>query len=330
MKWLAAFFAVLQCASGQSWVLQQTGVKASLRGLGGVSSKVAWASGSGGTWLRTVDGGVHWETGVVPGAEKLDFRGLRAFDARNVVLVSAGTGDLSRVYSTSDAGVHWRLLFTNPDATGFFDAIAFRDSAHGVILGDPVGGMFTVFTTADGGKTWQRRKLPPALPGEGAFAASNTSLVLRGDEVLFATGGPRAARVFRSPDFGATWVVSATPVRHDEEGTGIFSLAFSDSRNAIAVGGKYSNDTDTTGTGAITVDGASSWTTTTLHGYRSSVAWVPDRKIWIAAGTSGSDVSTDGGRTWRLFDSGAFHALSVAGDGAVWASGPVGRIALLK
>src|SRR6202008_1886812 len=123
-------------------------------------------------------GGVTWQESKVPGAESLDFRGVRAIDARTVYLMSSGSGDKARIYRTTDAGGHWMLQFTNPDAKGFFDAIAFWDAAHGIILGDPVEGQFAIWTTSDGGTHWQRQRTPAALTQEGAFAASNTCLFL--------------------------------------------------------------------------------------------------------------------------------------------------------
>jgi photosystem II stability/assembly factor-like uncharacterized protein len=326
MKLFPVLAVLASLCPAQTWLLQETGARASLRGISPVNSRVVWASGTSGTWLRTIDGGTTWQKGVVPGADKLDFRGVRAFDDHTAFLLSAGTGDQSRVFSTSDAGAHWTLLFTNPDPTGFFDAIAFRDPQHGIILGDPVDGFFTIFTTEDGGRHWVRRETPPALPGEGAFAASNSCLTSRKNQAIFGTGG---ARVFRSLDSGQTWTVAQTGIRHDSDSAGIFSLAFADASHGIAVGGNYSKDTESRDTAAITSDGGATWVLTNLHGYRSAVAYLPDGKAWIATGTSGSDLSKDGGKTWTLFDRGAFHALGVSPDGAVWASGPDGRIARL-
>jgi hypothetical protein len=60
------------------WVTQTSGTSASLRGVSAVNANVVWASGAEGTWLRTIDGGAHWEASKVPGAEDLDFRGVRA------------------------------------------------------------------------------------------------------------------------------------------------------------------------------------------------------------------------------------------------------------
>jgi hypothetical protein len=46
-------------------------------------------------------------------------------------------------------------------------------------------------------------------------------------------------------------------------------------------------------------------------------------------GPGGSDVSTDGGLTWRGFDEGSFHTVDCAGGHACWAAGTQGRVAFL-
>jgi len=107
-------------ARGQ-WQIQDSHSTAGLRGIANVDSNVAWASGTNGTVLRTVDGGENWQQcPVPPGAENLDFRGVQAFDANTAIVMSSGKGDLSRLYKTIDGCKTWRLLFTNPDADGFW------------------------------------------------------------------------------------------------------------------------------------------------------------------------------------------------------------------
>lgn len=334
----AAFLAGIACAQAclpQTWVPQTSGVTASLRGVGAVNAQVVWASGTAGAYLQTSDGGVTWKAAQVPGAEALDFRGIRAIDGRTVYLLSSGTADKARIYKTTDGGSHWALQLTNPDPKGFFDAIAFWDATHGIVLGDPVDGQFAIFTTGDGGRHWQRRHTPPALPNEGAFAASNTCLFVLGTrEAWFATGGPGGARVFHSRDRGLTWTVAATPIRNDGSSAGIFSLAFSDSRHGIAVGGDYDKDREDRQNIAVTEDGGLTWTAPAgpgPKGFRSAVAYLPQARMWLATGTSGSDVSSDDGKTWKLFDSGAYNAVSFAPTGtAGWAVGPRGRIAAFR
>ena len=202
---IAGLLTIL-AASGlpaQTWIAQTSRTTASLRGVSAPDAAVVWASGTGGTYLRTLDGGATWHAAVLPGAEDLDFRAVHALDSHTAWLLSSGPGAKSAIFKTSDGGAHWSRLFTNPDAGGFFDALAFWDAQHGIVLGDPVDGQFVILTTDNGGQTWQRRKLPLALPNEGAFAASNSCLAVRGkSEAWFGTGGPSGARVFHSTGRG--------------------------------------------------------------------------------------------------------------------------------
>jgi len=331
MRLLAVLF-LADVAFAQTWVAQTSGTTASLRGVSAVNASVVWASGAGGTWLRTLDGGANWHAATVPGAEDLDFRGVKAIDEKTAWLMSSGSGDKSRVYKTTDAGTTWKLQFTNPDPKGFFDAIAFGDALQGVIAGDPVNGELTIFTSNDGGANWTRRRTVLALPNEGAFAASNSCLALTGKhDIWFATGGVGAGRILHSANDGASWTVAPTPIRNDVASAGIFSLAFSDTRHGVAVGGNYSKDSESAQNMAVTSDGGRTWSTASgaaPQGFRSAVLWIPARKSWIATGTSGSDISSDG-KTWRNFDSGSFNALSTWG-GSVWAVGAKGRLATIK
>ena len=288
-----------------------------------MDANVVWASGSGGTYLRTLDGGTHWRVVSVPDADGLDFRGVRAFDAHTTFLLSSGEGAKSRVYGTADGGVHWALLFTNPDPQGFFDAIACRTRRSCIVFGDPVAAVFGIFTTEDAGLHWTRRHAPNAMPDEGAFAASNSCLTLRGPrDVWFVTGGAGGARVFHSSDWGESWAAAAAPIRHDAASAGIFSIVFRDPLHGVAVGGDYKADRDRSENMAITSDSGRTWSAPIggPAGYRSAVLWLPERKIWLATGSSGSDTSSDG-LTWRSFDGGAYNALA-ASRGAVWAVRP--------
>src|SRR5690349_1843330 len=97
------------------WTEQQSGVTARLRGISAVSDRIAWASGTGGTIVRTADGGASWQRLTVPGADKLDFRDVDAVSADTAYALSIGNGDSSKIYKTSDAGRTWTLQFTNTD-----------------------------------------------------------------------------------------------------------------------------------------------------------------------------------------------------------------------
>jgi photosystem II stability/assembly factor-like uncharacterized protein len=249
--------------------------------------------------------------------------------------MSAGPGEKSRIYKTTDGGATWRIAQPNLDPKGFWDAMAFWDESHGIVVGDPVDGRFTILTTADGGATWQKQRGAASRGEEGAFAASNTCLVVRGSrEAWFASGGSGGARVFHSTDGGRGWDASPTPIRNDGASMGVFSLAFSGTRG-VAVGGDYNQPPDATRNIAISTDSGKTWRALATApaggpaGFRSAVAYVGDLKLWIAVGTSGSDSSSDGGETWKQFDKAAYNAMSFAGDSG-WAVGPQGAIGRFK
>jgi photosystem II stability/assembly factor-like uncharacterized protein len=317
----------------QTWVAQPSGATASLRGISAVNDKVAWASGTGGTFLRTIDGGATWHAGVVPGAAKLDFRGIQAFSPERAILMSSGEGALSSIYGTEDAGAHWKLLFMNSDPKGFYDSIAFTDARRGMVFGDPVEGRFVILITSDGGKTWTRTGFPASPAGEGAFAASNTALVIRGPDAWVATGGIGGSRAGRLSSNGEHCCkLAQLPIRHEADAAGVFSIAFSDALHGIAVGGDYSKPAESMHNVAITNDGGITWTEPKgahPRGYRSAVAWLPQQKIFLTTGTTGSEISRDNGQNWTAFDDSAWNALSVSPNGACWAVGPKGRIAKL-
>lgn len=329
---LLIFAMTGSCLSWAQWEQQESGTEAQLRGISAVSTQVAWASGTKGTVVRTVDSGRHWTRVGVPGAEALDFRDIQAFDENTAFVLSAGPGEQSQIYKTTDGGDHWQLQFTNHEPKAFYDCFAFWNRNHGIALSDSVNGNFLLLTTQDG-KHWSPlhpRQLPAALPDEGAFAASGTCLItLGGNDVWFATGGP-AARAFHSADRGQTWTVSPTPVRSGAASQGIFSLAFWNKENGVAVGGDYKDPASTMNNAAITSDGGKTWAPATKGpaGYRSAVAVVPGHpRLLIAVGTTGSDYSVDGGETWQPLDVFEYNAVGFAGPDAGWAVGPKGRIA---
>ena len=285
------------------------------------------------TLVRTVDGGATWSRRLVPDAGHLDFRDIEAVGTLEAYALSIGEGNLSRIYKTTDGGAAWTLQHTNPDPKGFLDALAFWGPEHGLVLGDPVGGCFVIRTTDDGGKTWTGigpDSMPAALPGEGAFAASGTCLVVEGDRnAWFGTGG---GRVFRSTDRGRAWTVHSTPIRTGNASSGIFSLTFWDADHGIAIGGDYKEPDRIDKICALTSDGGRTWRSPRgpePAGYRSAVIRVPvsPGPTLVAVGPTGADRSDDGGETWKKLGADGFHAAAMKGPKTGWAVGEQGRIA---
>jgi photosystem II stability/assembly factor-like uncharacterized protein len=315
-----------------SWQLTDTSTTARFRGLSPVSASAAWVAGTAGTVLRTVDGGRHWASVGPADASALEFRDIEAFDARHAVALTIGEGTDSRIYSTSDGGRSWTQTFQNDDPAAFYDCMTFLDPRRGLALSDPVDGKFRILATSDGGRHWAVRSnqgMPAALTGEFAFAASGTCLVSTQGRAYFASGGGATSRIFSSSDLGHSWKVVDSPLPSGPS-AGIYSLAFADPSHAIAVGGDYVTPTAAPD-GSAYLTGHRWKVSSTVPGeYRSGAAWAGHGPAALAVGPTGSDLSLDGGRTWKSFDTGSFDAVMCTHDGACWASGEQGRVAKLK
>ena len=317
------------------WTLQSSGVTARLRGVSAVNEQVAFASGSGSTVLRTIDGGGTWQKLTVT-SETLDFRDIDAIDERTVYVLSIGTGTASRIYKTTDGGNSWTLQFQNENPKAFLDAMSFWDEQHGLVFGDSIDGKFDILLTENGGKLWSRiepSRLPTALANEGAFAASGTNIAVFGKTYAWiGTGAAGKARVLRTSDRGRSWQISDTPLAAGPS-TGIFSIAFREEKHGVIVGGDYTKEGEAQNNLAFTSDGGATWSLGTgLHGFRSVVAYVPGEKgpALISIGPSGADYSIDNGRTWKAIDGPGFDTFSfVPGKRIGWAAGAKGSLAKL-
>ncbi len=349
------------------WQMQDSGSTAGLRGIDSVDGTVAWASGTGGTVLKTTDGGAHWLKCTMPDAgtdgATLDFRGVQAWDGQTAIVMASGPGDKSRLYKTTDGCQTWTHLFTNPAPAGFWDGLQFIPGAGtdrgriGYLIGDPVNGKFSEYITYDYGRTWEadtqrHPEVASAKSGEALFAASNSSMIMIRNASFFVTGGSTSRsrtlelHVKHDPYIQFNFVGGSIPVKHGQS-AGAFSVSahlgtdsVADADRAkfierathigdvlVAVGGDYTKPNESTGTAAWSSDGGDHWTasTTPPHGYRSTVQWSESLKLWITAGTNGSDISRDDGRTWQPLDKGNWNALSLP-----FIVGPNGRIARLN
>jgi len=342
------------------WTLQNSNTTAGLRGIHAVGNGVAWASGTEGTVLRTLDNGATWEKCTVPkGAEKLDFRAVQGFSAHTALVMSSGTGTDSRLYKTNDGCKTWTLVFVNPDGDGFWDALRMgpdqgsgKETTEGLLMGDPVKGHFPVWEvnldeTNFPVSTVQPR--PDAKRQEAAFAASNSSIFIEWTFGTFwiGTGGKDGARVIRrvvktsGPFTRYGYPAVKVPMAHGSDSAGIFGLVFRPEEKVpgkslrflkgVAVGGDYQQPNEATGTAAYTTDGGKTWKAAAVppNGYRSAVAYDAALRAWITVGPNGTDISTTDGNAWR-------PVKSVDGSDKDWNAislpfvvGPKGRIGKL-
>jgi len=341
-------------------ILQQ-GTPTSIRGLSVVDDSVAWVSGSNGWVARTADRGRNWQWMQVPGFEEVDFRDVEAFSAEEAVLLSAGSPLL--ILRTRDGGQTWAVAHRDDRAEVFFDGMDFgpvdvQDSpgspaspgSHGqwgITFGDAIDGRMPLLVTEDGGWNWRDITAEADLKiadGEAGFAASGTGIRMvkldvsaagQGSaeanyRIFIGTGGSQSRLLF-SDDWGLNWESYPTPMMQGTASTGIFSIAFRDPQNGVVVGGDYQNDRNPDRVMFFTSDGGRTWHAPEngTGGYRSAVEYLSANSL-IACGTSGVDISTDGGQNWQNLTSEGYHVVRKAKNGNwVLLAGADGRIAEL-
>jgi photosystem II stability/assembly factor-like uncharacterized protein len=272
------------------------------------------------------------------GEEELQFRDVHAVDAATAYLMSAGEGDLSRIYRTDDGGASWVLQFraSHPDA--FLDCMDFWDRDRGLVFGDEVDGVLFILRTEDGGSTWERvpaDALPPAQEGEGGFAASGTCIVT-GPEgwAWISTGNAERARVLVTSDWGRSWSPVEVPSVAGS-GAGLTTIQMAEDGRGIALGGVIGNDTTWSENVVVTVDSGASWTLAGLPAmpgpvYGSALVVDDERAGVVAVGPAGMNLSLDWGTGWQGVDTLTYWAVAFADPGTGWAVGPEGRVARLS
>ncbi len=337
---LAQSAATSNAAAKPTLVKQQSGTKNRLQAISPVDERVVWASGVGGTYVLTTDGGKHWEAHVVPGAEALQFRDVQGVSATVAYLLSAGTGTDARIYKTEDGGKTWKLQFQNEDPNAFYDCFAFWNPMRGLTMADAVNGRFPVVRTTNG-HTWKDigDKLPPALPGEAAFAASGTCVATQGKKrAWIGTGGASEARILATTNGGNTWNAYSTPIIQGTSTSGVISVDFRDAWHGVLGGGEILAPDNFSNNVARSSDGGKTWqlaTPTPFPGaiYGLSYASTASRReasqsrTVVATGPSGAAWTLDEGDTWSLLPGLVnYWAVAFATPKVGWLVGTEGRI----
>jgi photosystem II stability/assembly factor-like uncharacterized protein len=335
MKKILIIFTIITFQLEAQWQKLSSNTEANFRSICAVSEKIAWVGGSKGTFLKTINGGKTWVTQVVQGAEQLDFRDVHAFDDKTAILMSAGEAEKgnAKFYRTEDGGKTWSIVYETTQQGVFFDGIDFWDKQNGLAFSDPINNKFFILRTKDGGKTWQPinpENIPENQANEAAFAASGTSLIAVGDKQAYiCTGGGKLARIFKTTNRGENWEVVSSNMEAGKT-NGLFGLRFWDNQHGIAVGGDYQAVEKAIPNVLLTSDGGKTWVDapqTVPVGLKEGVSFFKNKTL-IAVGPSGTCYSKDFGKSWKLIDKTAFHAISIAGN-SVWTVGAKGSIGKL-
>ena len=242
--------------------------------------------------------------------------------------------------------------FEDTTKAAFFDAMDFvikdKDTA-GILIGDPIDGLFYQVIASNAGDNWMPRNiqlkqyLQFLQDGEAFFASSGTNVAWipinqkefsLGSPIAFFVSGGTVSKMYPLPPYpNKSYQLNLV---QGKQSTGANSIAiYSKTRRGMIVGGDFNNDTSTNGNSTLfsfdkkNIKVQFYQPTTPPHGYRSCVIYIDEKEL-ITCGTSGVDISTDGGMNWQLISSESFHVVQKAKNGnAIFLAGKGGRIAKL-
>ena len=307
----------------------------SIRALQVIDNSSVYYAGSKGDIGYTRDNGLSWskqslvyQDSVIP-----HFRSL-ATNGKDIFSLSIANPAL--LYQISDNKTE--IVYSEINEKAFYDAILFfDDGVHGIAVGDPTEDCPSIILTENGGTSWTKipcDNLPKFEEGEAFFAASNTNLKIINKTVWMASGGKKS-NVYKSLDYGNTWVEYSTPIIQGEGSQGIYSMDFSDENNGIIMGGDYSKSLDNKANKAVTKDGGKTWNLIAVGknpNYKSCVQYVPNTngQEIFAVGYTGISYSKDGGNTWKEVSKEKYFTIQFIDKNTAWLSGnnKIGKLVL--
>ena len=189
---------------------------------------------------------------------KMEFRSI-AQTTNSIFILNVGNPAL--LYKFSKDLVQKKLVYEEKNEKVFYDSMQFWNDNEGIAVGDPIENCFCIIITRNGGETWNKikcEKLPKIVEGEAAFAASNTNIIIKGENTWIVSGGKKS-RVFFSSDKGNSWKVYETPIVQGEAMTGIFTADFYNHKIGFIAGGNYEKPNQNFQNKAINKDGGITW-----------------------------------------------------------------------
>ncbi len=307
--------------------LLDSSTKKSIRGLSIVNDSMFWCSGNNGMVARSINGGKNIIWQKIVGYEKRDFRDIEAFDAKTAIIMAVAEPAI--ILKTTDGGITWKNVFEDTTKGMFLDAMDFDDKGNGVVIGDPIADKLFIATTKNYGTTWMVKNGTELTTGEAFFASSGSNVKVGGNKkFVMVTGGKKSSIIINNS------IPIPLNIIQGKESTGANSIDVY-KNEAVIVGGDFAEDT-LQKNNCILLDFDNqnklrqTQPTTAPHGYRSSVTYINSNTL-ICCGTSGVDISFDGGFNWELISNQSFHVVKKAKEGnSIFLAGSKGKIARLE
>lgn len=249
--------------AGVTWTHQESGVDASLNGIGFANANTGWAVGSSGTILRTTDGGANWEA-QSSGTSKH----LRSVFVRSMDTVYA-TGESGIILKTVNGGDTW---YEQESPTS--EALS-RVYFYNAAVGFAVGNNGAIVNAVNQGDNWTGGGVKRSLKGV-YFVSPSTGWIVGNDGVILKT-----------TDTGKTWIE-----QHRQDSLQLYGIQFLDANTGWV-----------TGEGGVilkTTNGGATWVPQNSN-TNIDLQWVNFRDAnrgFVIGGTESILETTNGGATW--------------------------------
>ena len=282
---LIIFYIIDAQAQLPGWTQISSGTSVDLYSIHARKDSIAYASGSGGTILKSTDGGLTWSTlNTNVNAQLFD---VFVFDEFNVIAV----GDGGTIIKTTDGGFSWNSVASGLPEDLF--SVSFSGS-YGICAGE----LLTIIYSSDSGESWQISQTGQP----NAFYCSwmlNRDIGFVAGELLYAT--------FNKPLFGKTndsgksWEFTDF-LLNGNEGTA-HGINFTNEQTGYICSAVWN------GQGAIskTTNGGTNWNTTLFDHFLWSIDFPASdsNQTGYSVGDLGIILkTTNGGSTWQPQQSG--------------------------
>ena len=189
---------------GNDWTLQNTTVLPDLSSVFFIDAQIGWIVGVGGSIIKTINGGINWETLVDPSSSQHNLESVYFSDTNNGWAAGYHIDNQSnyswKIINTTDGGDSWQTQDSGPDFG--LSSISFTDPNNGCA----VGGEGKILTTTNGGSNWTIRN--SGISGNPKFSDAHFVNAAKG----WAAG--YWGVVAYSIDGGVTWSEQSTPTQN--------------------------------------------------------------------------------------------------------------------
>lgn len=276
-------FILMLNTSSQEWFQQQTNTNADLNSIFFADANLGWVVGSGGTILKTTNGGDQWVP--VSSGVTSDLLSVHFTDPMTGFAVS-----FHELLKTTDGGEHWVIQDTVINAA--LSSVFFIGSDTGFVAGSG-----RILKTTDKGNTWVKQSGFGCFGVKSFWATDSQTLYMGGSDFL----------TIKSVDGGNQWDVLVPNLSYGN----MESIFFTDNNTGYFAGGGWAQGY--TGTYfAKTVDGGATMTNPlgNIGKWLSCVFFTDSRNGYITALDGSILKTTDAGDHWVSINSGVNSALT--------------------